>query len=88
MFLYKLFTVAGFALAAWLLAKQVKLMWYEWLLGVLGWYLGSVALQNYGASIIETEPRAAGFLLAIFGVPALILLFLAYFLPMQRAKKA
>ena len=88
MTLYYLFLAAGFVFSTWLLAKQVQLTWVQWLLGVLGWLLGALALQNWAASLLEAEPRAAGFLLMIFGIPALILLALAWFLPTFGKKKA
>jgi hypothetical protein len=86
MFPYYLTLVAGVAVITWLFAKKADLKWYEWLLGVIGWGLALYAFQNFGASNAEVEPRAAGLLLLIFGVPALIFLALAYFLP--RGRKA
>lgn len=88
MFIYYLFVIAGFVAITWILAKGTKLVWFEWVLVVLGWLLGAVALQNWSASIIEAEPRAGPILGLIFGVPALILLGLGVFLPYRRIKKA
>lgn len=84
MFLYNLAFVAGIAVIVWLLARKVSLKWFNWVLGLIGWGLLLLALQNYGASVLEAEPKAAAILLAIFGVPGLILLLLAYFLPLKK----
>ena len=57
--------------------NDIKLAWFDWVIGAVGLALALLAVQNYVASLAELEPRAAGILLAAFGVPALI--FLAAF---------
>ena len=74
----------GFFLAA----TKMKLTWYEWVLAVLGIILVLFAIQNYSASQVELESRAAGFLLLIFGLPGVILAALGFVLPFMRSKKA
>ncbi len=81
-----LLLIIGVVVVTMLIVKKVKLTWYEWLLGVIGWGLAYFAAQNYSASILEVEPRAAGFLLMIFGIPALVFLVLAWFLSSKRLK--
>ena len=81
-----LLLIIGVVVVTMLIVKKVKLTWYEWLLGVIGWVLAYAAAQNYSASILEVEPRAAGYLLLIFGLPALIFLVLAWFLASKRLK--
>ena len=81
-----LLLIIGVVVVTMLIVKKVKITWYEWLLGVIGWALAYFAAQNYSASILEVEPRAAGYLLLILGVPALIFLGLAWFLSSKRLK--
>ena len=64
-----------------------KMKWYEWALAVLGVVLILFALQNYNASLLEYEPRAAGYLLMIFGLPGIILAVLAGVLAFMRNRK-
>ena len=84
--------IAGLVLGAaifWLAtASKVKLTWYEWVLGVLGIILILFAIQNYSASQVELESKAAGLLLLIFGLPGLIFAVLAGVLAFLRGKKA
>jgi uncharacterized membrane protein len=79
--------IAGVMLFSWIRSRQIKLRWYEWLIGLIGLILALVAIQSYSASLIELEPRAATFFLAALGIPAVILLFLALFLPYRRTGK-
>jgi malonyl CoA-acyl carrier protein transacylase len=57
------------------LARQpgIKLAWYDWLLLAVAVVFYLLAITNYSGSMEELEPSAAGFLLAAFGVPGLIL---------------
>ena len=73
----------GFYLAA----TKMSLKWYEWILAVLGVVLVLFAIQNYGASQLELEARAASMLLLVFGLPGVILAALGFILPWMRAKK-
>jgi uncharacterized membrane protein len=88
MLLYYLVAIIGVAGITWLAAKKVTIKWYEWLIGIVGYLLLLVALQNWGASFNEAEPRAAWILLLIFGLPAVILLVVAWLLPTSRARKS
>jgi hypothetical protein len=69
-------------------ARQVKIRWYEWLLGVAAIMLALLAIQNYVGSLAELEPQAAPVLLAMFGVPAIILASIAVFLVWRRQRAA
>jgi len=71
-----------------LTATKMKLTWYEWVLAVLGTILILFAIQNYSASQVELETRAAGYLLLMFGLPGVILAAIGFVLPFMRAKKA
>ncbi|MFZ5908470.1 MAG: dehalogenase [Chloroflexota bacterium] len=74
----------GFFLAA----TKMKLTWYEWVLAVLGTILILFAVQNYSASRLALETRAAGLLLLMFGLPGALLAAAGFVLPWMRARKA
>jgi hypothetical protein len=86
MTLFYLFAIAGIVYPFWLLAKKVPVRWYEWLLGVVGYFLGLFALQNWATSLLEVEPRAATFFLLAVGLPALIFLVISGLLPYLRLR--
>ena len=67
--------------------ENFKLVWYEWILAILGFILILYSIQNYSASLVELEPRAAGLLPMIFGIPGLIFALLGFGLPMLRNRK-
>ena len=68
----------------WLRSRKIKVAWYEWIIGVLGILLLLFAIQNSLASVAENEPRAAWTFLWVLGVPAVVLLSIASFLPWLR----
>ena len=51
----------------------IKLAWFDWIFLVLAVIFFLLAIANYTGSMEELEPRAAGILLASFGIPGLIL---------------
>jgi hypothetical protein len=57
-------------------AKKYILKWGPWLLGVLAIIFSLFTIAWSWSSILEKEPQAAGLGLLIFGIPALILLFI------------
>jgi hypothetical protein len=61
--------------------------WYEWLLAALAVALALLAIQNYTAFLSEMEPHAANVMLALLGIPALILAALAVFSVWWRGRK-
>ena len=67
--------------------KKFGFTWYEWVLAILAAILALFAIQNYSTSIVELEPRAAGFLLLIFGLPALIFAIVDVVLVWMRQRK-
>jgi uncharacterized integral membrane protein len=72
----------------WLATRtSFNLTWYEWVMAVLSIILILFAIQNYGASQTELEPRAAGFLLLIFGLPGVILGVIPAVLAWRRTRK-
>ncbi|ACZ62425.1 reductive dehalogenase anchoring protein [Dehalococcoides mccartyi VS] len=68
--------------------KDVKLTWYEWLIGSLGILILGFAVQNFFGSFSEAEPKAAWTFAWVFGIPALVLIALAWQLAARRVKRA
>ncbi|MDR1961263.1 MAG: hypothetical protein LBQ16_03180 [Gracilibacteraceae bacterium] len=66
--------------AIWLIAKT-RIVWYQYVLGILGVALLLFTLQNYLGFLAEMEGHAAGFSLLIMGLPGLVLALLAVVLP-------
>lgn len=75
-------------LVFWLMQKEISIRWYEWILGALGLMLAVWAIHDFFASMAEYNEAAGRTLLWILGVPALILLALAVFLPWWRIRRA
>ena len=65
-------------LILWLRGRDIRVTWYEWLIGVIGLLLLLFTIQNFAGSFIELEPTAAWMFLLVTGLPALILLALAW----------
>ncbi|OGO38468.1 MAG: hypothetical protein A2Z03_01340 [Chloroflexi bacterium RBG_16_56_8] len=80
--------VGGWWLVSWTRKQNLKVTWYEWLLTVLAVVFALLAIQNFQASFAELEPGAAWILLALFGIPAVILEAIALFLVWRRQKGA
>ncbi len=57
--------------------RHIKLGWLDWTLVAVAMVFFVLAIANYTGSMEELEPRAAGFLLASFGIPGLILVAIA-----------
>lgn len=75
-------------LVVYLRNKNFNLLWYEWLIGVVGFLLLLYTLQNFFGSFEELEPTAAWMFLLITGLPSLILLAVAWQLAVRRNKTA
>jgi len=83
-----LFIGAGLlALVLWLRSRRIVVTWYEWLIGVVGLLLLLFTIQNFAASFAEFEPIAPWRFLLVFGLPAIILLAVAWLLPWLRHRK-
>ena len=67
---------------------NIKFTWYEWVMVVLSVILVMFTIQNYQASQMEIESRAAGYFLLIFGLPGVILGVLPVVLCWLRYRKA
>ncbi|MES0329586.1 MAG: dehalogenase [Dehalococcoidales bacterium] len=81
--------VAGAAvlgLVLWMRSKDVAVKWYEWLIGALGLLLLLFTIQNFAGSLAELESTAANMFLLVTGLPALILLAVAWQLVARRQR--
>ena len=71
-------------LVVWLRSTKVSVRWYEWLIGVAGLALALFTIQNFAGSVAELEITAAKMFLLATGLPALILLAIAWQLVTRR----
>lgn len=69
-------------------AKEIQLVWYEWLLGVLSLITVILLGQTFIASFQEGEPQAAWLSLAFMGIPTIIMVVAAARSIKTRALKA
>lgn len=70
--------IAVGALILWMFKGKIMLKWYEWLMGIVGFVLMVIAVQHFFGSMDELYPTAGWLGLAIFGIPALVLLVLTW----------
>ena len=78
--------VAVLALVLWLRSRNIKVTWYEWLIGVLGLVLLLYTIQNVVGFITEIEPTATWMVALVIGLPALILLAVTWQLIARRQR--
>jgi len=74
------------ALVLWLKGRDIRVAWYEWLIGIVGLLLLLFTIQNLVGSLAELEPTAAYMFLLVTGLPALILLVVAWQLVARRQR--
>ncbi len=79
---------AVLALVLWLRNRDIKATWYEWLIGVIGLLLLMFTIQNFFGSQAELESTAASMFLLVTGLPAIILLAVAWQLIARRQRAA
>jgi len=72
------------ALIFFILKRKIVVKWYEWLIGVIGLGLLLFMIQNVIGSVRERETLAAWQFLWMIGLPVIILLGLACWLPWRR----
>ncbi len=77
---------AVLALVLWLRNRDIKVSWYEWLIGALGLLLLMFTIQNFAGSLAELESTAASMFLLVTGLPAIILLAIAWQLIVRRQR--
>ena len=73
-FLFGLFMGAGVTrLVMGLQTQDIVVKWYVWLVGAVAFFLATLTLQHFFASLEESEPKAARMGLLVMGIPCLIL---------------
>ena len=77
---------AVLGLVLWLRSTEVSVRWYEWLIGAAGLALAIFTIQNFAGSMAELESTAANMFLLVTGLPALILIAVAWQLVARRAR--
>jgi uncharacterized membrane protein len=84
-FIVALIVGAGVAaLAMWMRSSGIATKWYDWLVGAVGLLLLLLMVQNFFGSQAELETTAANLYLLILGLPALLLLAVAWQLVWRR----
>lgn len=76
--------LALLGLIVWLRSRAIKVTWYEWLIGAVGVLLLLFTIQNLVGSFAELEPTAAYMFLLVTGLPAIVLLAVAWQLAARR----
>lgn len=88
-FLVTLVLGAGItALVLWLRNRDIKVTWYEWLIGVVGLSSLVFGISHYFGSLAELYSYAGMMGLLIFGISGLILLALSWQLIARRQRAA
>lgn len=72
------------ALVLWLSSRGIKVTWYEWLIGAIGLVLLLFTIQNVVGSYAEWESTSANMFLLVTGLPAIIMLVVAWMLTWRR----
>ena len=67
--------------------KSVRLVWYEWILCVVGFMFYVLLVQTFIASLDEGEPRAAWMSVVFLGVPVVIIAVATFRSVQTRLKK-
>ena len=76
-----------FGISSWLHKRNIMATWYELLIGIVGLVLLLLAVQHFFGAMTELFPFAAWMGLLIIGLPAVILLTVAWQLVARRQKK-
>lgn len=73
-----------FAFILWLRNRDIKVTWYEWLIGVIGLLILLMGLQHYFGAVVENFSYAAWMGLLIVGGIGVILMAVAWSLIARR----
>lgn len=74
------------SLVWWLRSRDIKVTWYEWLMGTIGLALLLSAVPNVPGFLAEDFPTAALVFGLVTGLPALILLAITWRLISRRQR--
>jgi len=66
------------ALVLWVRSKGWTITWYQWLIGIVGTAFLFLTVQHYFGSMREYVNLSANLGLLYFGIPAIVLLVLAW----------
>lgn len=83
-----IFGVALIALFWWMRSKDIKVSWYEYLIGGIGLFLLLFTIQNWVGAVREGEPASILWYVLILGTPSIVLLIIAGSLAWRRNKIA
>ncbi len=75
-------------LELWVRNKNLAVTWYDRLIGAIGLLLLMFTIQNFFGSQAELESTAASMFLLVTGLPAIILLAVAWQLIARRQRSA
>ena len=79
--------IAGAAIVALVLLlrdRNIRVSWYEWLIGIVGLLVLLFTVQSYLGFTAESAPDAAATALWLMGIPALVLMGVAAVLAWRR----
>ena len=79
---------AALGLVLWLRSRNITVTWYEWTLGIIGMAGFVFTIQNIFGSLAEGFTQPAYWFLLIPGLPAVILIALAWQLAWRRNRSA
>ena len=65
------------AAVLWSRSQDIKITWYEWLIGIAGVFLLLFTIQNYAGTLNELDSAAANKFLLVTGLPSIVLLLIA-----------
>jgi len=78
--------IAAGALVLWTRSKDVRIAWYEWLIGIVGLLMLLFTIQNYFGIQDEFNSSGANLFLLVLGLPGLILMVVAWQLVARRQR--
>jgi len=66
--------ILGFAMVKWLRSRDMKVTWYDWLIGIIGLAMLIFTFQNFYSSFMEDEAFAGWMFLLFPGLLAVVLM--------------
>jgi len=78
--------IAAGALVLWTRSKDIRIAWYEWLIGIVGLLMLLFTIQNFIGINSEFNSAGANLFLLVLGLPGLILMLVAWQLVVRRQR--